>query len=93
MHTDDPPLTSWTASPLPSTPTASMPSWPWGEMLATTPKARFSAEKQLSDGSARAVLRCRYDWGDGHVCSVQVRNGKLADSLVGTPLATEQLYV
>ena len=62
-------------------------------MLATTPKARFSVEEQLSDGSARAVVRWRYDCGDGHVRGVQVRNGKLADSLAGTPLATEQLYV
>jgi hypothetical protein len=88
-----PSLTAQTASPLPSTPTALMPSWPGGEMLATTPKARYSVEEQLSDGSARAVVRWRYPWGDGHVRSVQARNGKLAESLADTPLATEQLYV
>jgi ketosteroid isomerase-like protein len=56
----------------------------WGEMLASTPQARFSVEEQFSDGSGRAVVRWRYDWADGHVRGVdvvRVRNGQLAESL------------
>jgi ketosteroid isomerase-like protein len=56
----------------------------WGEMLAATPQARFSVEEQFSDGSGRAVVRWRYDWGDGHVRGVdivRVRDGQLAESL------------
>jgi ketosteroid isomerase-like protein len=56
----------------------------WGQMLATTRLARFSVEEQFSDGSERAVVRWRYDWGDGHVRGVdivRVRNGQLAESL------------
>jgi ketosteroid isomerase-like protein len=55
-----------------------------GEMLASTPQARFSVEEQFSDGSGRAVVRWRYDWADGHVRGVdivRVRNGQLAESL------------
>jgi ketosteroid isomerase-like protein len=56
----------------------------WGQMLAATPHARFSVEEQFSDGSQRAVVRWRYDWGEGHVRGVdviRVRNGQLAESL------------
>jgi len=56
----------------------------WGQMLATTPRARFSVEEQFSDGSGRAVVRWRYDWAGGHVRGVdivRVRNGQLAESL------------
>ena len=56
----------------------------WGEMLATTPQARFSVEEQFSDGRERAVVQWRYDWGDGHVRGVdvvRVRGGRLAESL------------
>ena len=56
----------------------------WGQLLAQTPQARFDVEEQFSDGSARAVVRWRYDWGDGHVRGVdivQVRDGRLAESL------------
>jgi ketosteroid isomerase-like protein len=56
----------------------------WGEMLATTPRARVSVEEQFSNGSGRAVVRWRYDWADGHVRGVdivRVRNGQLAESL------------
>ena len=55
-----------------------------GEMLTTTPQARFSVEEQFSDGSGRAVVRWRYDWAGGHVRGmdiVRVRNGQLAESL------------
>jgi len=56
----------------------------WGQMLAVTPQARFSVEEQFSDGSHRAVVRWRYDWGEGHIRGVdiiRVRNGQLAESL------------
>jgi ketosteroid isomerase-like protein len=55
-----------------------------GEMMATTPKARFSTEEQFSDGTDRAVVRWRYDWGEGHVRGVdilRIRSGKIAESL------------
>ena len=56
----------------------------WGQMLAETPHARFSVEEQFSDGVARAVVRWRYDWGEGHVRGVdiiRVRDGRVAESL------------
>ena len=56
----------------------------WGQMLDQTPQARFTVEEQFSDGAARAVVRWRYDWGDGHVRGVdiiRVRDGQLAESL------------
>ena len=37
----------------------------WGDLLASTPKARFAVEEQFSDGSERAVVRWRYVWGGG----------------------------
>jgi ketosteroid isomerase-like protein len=56
----------------------------WGEMLAGTPQARFSVEEQFSGGPGRAIVRWRYDWGDGHVRGVdviRVRDGLVAESL------------
>jgi len=56
----------------------------WGDLLASTPQARFAVEEQFSDGSQRAVVRWRYDWGDGHVRGVdiiRVQDGQLAESL------------
>ena len=56
----------------------------WGDLLASTPSARFAVEEQFYDGSERAVVRWRYDWGEGHVRGVdiiRVRNGRLAESL------------
>jgi ketosteroid isomerase-like protein len=55
-----------------------------GDMMATTPKARFSTEEHFCDGTDRAVVRWRYDWGDGHVRGVdilRIRDGKIAESL------------
>jgi ketosteroid isomerase-like protein len=54
------------------------------DMMAATPKARFSTEEQFCDGTDRAVVRWRYDWGDGHVRGVdilRIRDGKIAESL------------
>ena len=56
----------------------------WGDLLASTPRARFAIEEQFSDGSGRAVVRWRYDWGEGYVRGVdivRVRDGRLAESL------------
>jgi SnoaL-like protein len=56
----------------------------WGDLLASTPRARFAVEEQFSDGPGRAVVRWRYDWGEGHVRGVDivlVRDGRLAESL------------
>jgi ketosteroid isomerase-like protein len=56
----------------------------WGELLASAPKAQFAVEEQFSDGAERAVVRWRYDWGEGHVRGVdivRVRDGRLAESL------------
>ena len=52
--------------------------------MASTPQARFSVEEQFSVGSGRAIVRWRYEWGDGHVRGVdviRVRNGQIAESL------------
>jgi ketosteroid isomerase-like protein len=56
----------------------------WGDLLASTPKARFAVEEQFSAGSERAVVRWRYDWGEGYVRGVdivRIRDGRLAESL------------
>jgi ketosteroid isomerase-like protein len=56
----------------------------WGDMMASTPQARFSVEEQFPAGPGRAIVRWRYDWGDGHVRGVdviRVRNGQVAESL------------
>jgi len=56
----------------------------WAELLASAPKAHFTVEDQFSAGSGRAVVRWRYDWGEGHVRGVdivRVRDGQLAESL------------
>jgi ketosteroid isomerase-like protein len=54
-----------------------------GDMMAATHAARFSTEEQFCDGIDRAVVRWRYDWGDGHVRGVdilRIRDGKIAES-------------
>jgi ketosteroid isomerase-like protein len=56
----------------------------WGDLLASTPRARFAIEEQFCDGAERVVVRWRYDWGGGHVRGVdivRVRDGRLAESL------------
>ena len=56
----------------------------WADLLASTPRAQFAVEEQFSDGSGRAVVRWRYEWGDGHVRGVdiiRVRDGRIAESL------------
>jgi ketosteroid isomerase-like protein len=56
----------------------------WGQMVASTPAARFAVEEQFACGDGRAVVRWRYDWGDGHVRGVdvlRVRDGRIAETL------------
>jgi ketosteroid isomerase-like protein len=56
----------------------------WGDLMTSTQGARFTVEEQFSDGSERAVVRWRYDWGEGHVRGVdiiRVRDGLIAESL------------
>jgi ketosteroid isomerase-like protein len=55
-----------------------------GDMMSSTPKARFSTEEQFCDGTDRAIVRWRYDWGDGHVRGVDILricDGKITESL------------
>ena len=54
-----------------------------GEMIATTPQARFTTEEQFCDGTDRAVVRWRYDWGEGHVRGVdilKIRGAQITES-------------
>jgi len=56
----------------------------WGELLRSTPDANFTVEEQFCAGADRAIVRWRYDWGDGHVRGVdviRVRGDKLCESL------------
>jgi|SRR5215472_5453208 len=56
----------------------------WADMLAGTPQARSAVEEQFAAGPGRAVVRWRYDWGDGHVRGadlIAIRDGRIAESL------------
>src|SRR5262252_5086022 len=56
----------------------------WGDLLASTPDANFTVEEQFCGDTDRAIVRWRYDWGDGHVRGVdviRVRDGKVCESL------------
>jgi ketosteroid isomerase-like protein len=56
----------------------------WGDLLASTPKANFTVEEQFCVDPDRAIVRWRYDWGDGHVRGVdviRVRGDKICESL------------
>lgn len=53
----------------------------WEELFAGAPTARFDAEEVFASGD-RAVVRWRFDWGDGHVRGVdvlRVRDGKVCE--------------
>jgi ketosteroid isomerase-like protein len=55
----------------------------WEEFFARTPRARFETEEMVVAGD-RAVVRWRFDWGDGHVRGIdlfKVRDGKVAEKL------------
>jgi ketosteroid isomerase-like protein len=55
----------------------------WGDILASTPNAHFTIEEQFYVAPDRAVVRWRYDWGEGHVRGVdidRIRDSKLCES-------------
>lgn len=55
----------------------------WEEFFADSPDARFDTEEMIVTGD-RAVVRWRFDWGDGHVRGVDiftVRDGRVAEKL------------
>jgi len=55
----------------------------WQQFFDGTPHARFEAEEMVVAGD-RAVVRWRFDWGDGHVRGIdliKVRDGKVAEKL------------
>jgi ketosteroid isomerase-like protein len=55
----------------------------WEKFFGDTPKAAFEAEEMVVAGD-RAVVRWRFDWGDGHVRGIdliKVRDGKVSEKL------------
>ena len=55
----------------------------WSDFFRDTPQARFEAEEMVVAGD-RAVVRWRFDWGEGHVRGIdllKVRDGKVAEKL------------
>lgn len=53
----------------------------WEELFAGAPTARFEPEDVFASDD-RAVVRWRFDWGDGHVRGVdvlRVRDGKVCE--------------
>ncbi len=55
----------------------------WGRFFTDTPNAKFEAEEIVVAGD-RAVVRWRFDWGDGHIRGIdlfKVRDGKVAEKL------------
>jgi ketosteroid isomerase-like protein len=55
----------------------------WARFFKDTPQAKFDAEEIVVAGD-RAVVRWRFDWGDGHIRGIdlfKVRDGKVAEKL------------
>lgn len=55
----------------------------WEKLFAESPDARFTTEEMIV-AADRAVVRWRYDWGDGHIRGVdvfRVEAGKVAEKL------------
>ncbi len=55
----------------------------WQQFFDGAPQARFEAEEMVVAGD-RAVVRWRFDWGEGHVRGIdliKVRDGKVAEKL------------
>ena len=53
----------------------------WTQLFAAAPQARFETE-ELFAADDRAVVRWRFEWGDGHVRGVdvmRVRDGKVSE--------------
>ena len=70
-------------SPPPMAPAtkAARPSRRSGETCWPRPRVPGAVEEQFSDGSGRAVVCWRHDWGEGHVRGVdiiRVQDGHLA---------------
>ena len=56
----------------------------WGNLLTSTPTANFTVEEQFCADTDRAIVKWRYDWGEGHVRGVdviRVRDGKICESM------------
>ncbi|HXD80262.1 MAG TPA: nuclear transport factor 2 family protein [Candidatus Acidoferrum sp.] len=55
----------------------------WSQFFHDSPRAAFEAEEMVVAGD-RAVVRWRFDWGDGHIRGIdlfKVRDGKVAEKL------------
>ena len=55
----------------------------WEEFFRDPPRASFETEEIVTAGD-RAVVRWRFDWGDGHIRGIdlfKVRDGKVAEKL------------
>ena len=55
----------------------------WEDFFTESPLARFATEEMVVAGD-RAVVRWRFDWGDGHIRGIdlfRVRDGLVAEKL------------
>jgi ketosteroid isomerase-like protein len=55
----------------------------WSKFFHDSPRAAFETEEMVVAGD-RAVVRWRFDWGDGHIRGIdlfKVRDGKVAEKL------------
>jgi ketosteroid isomerase-like protein len=55
----------------------------WNQFFHDSPRASFETEEMVVAGD-RAVVRWRFDWGDGHIRGIdlfKVRDGKVAEKL------------
>ena len=55
----------------------------WTKLFIDAPRASFETEEMVVAGD-RAVVRWRFDWGDGHIRGIdlfKVRDGKVAEKL------------
>jgi ketosteroid isomerase-like protein len=55
----------------------------WQKFFSESPNVTFETEEMVVAGD-RAVVRWRFDWGDGHVRGIdlfKVRDGKVAEKL------------
>ena len=55
----------------------------WTKFFHDSPRAAFETEEMVVAGD-RAVVRWRFDWGDGHIRGIdlfKVRDGKVAEKL------------
>jgi ketosteroid isomerase-like protein len=55
----------------------------WTALFTASPHGKFTAEETITTGN-RAVVRWRYDWGDGHIRGVDlftIRDGLIVEKL------------